>query len=70
MSTEIDEVTELAYEGGAPLTTTPTVGTSPVSPAPTFTPTVEPVRDGEVQVTVLGSGDEPPAWSADALITV
>ena len=54
MSTEIDEVTELAYEGGAPLTTTPTV---------------EPVRDGEVRVTVLGSSDEPPAWWADALIT-
>lgn len=57
MSTEINEVAELAYEGSAPLTTTPTVGTPSVSTGPTLTPTTEPVRGGEIRVTILGSGD-------------
>ena len=57
MSTEINELTELAYEGGAPLSTTPIVGTPAGSPSALFEPTAEPVRDGEIRVTVLGSGD-------------
>ncbi len=57
MTTEITELTELAYEGGAPLTTTPVVGTPSGSVTPVLTPSAEPVRDGEIRVTVLGSGD-------------
>ena len=57
MSTEINELTELAYEGGAPLSTTPIVGTPAGSPSAMFEPTAEPVRDGAIRVTVLGSGD-------------
>jgi len=53
---EINELTQLAFEGGSPLTTTAVVGTSP-SLNPVLSPTDEPVRDGEVRVTVLGSGD-------------
>jgi ribonuclease Z len=57
MSTEIDDITELAYEGGAPLTTVPVLGSPGGADGPLLTPDVEPVRDGEVRVTVLGSGD-------------
>jgi ribonuclease Z len=57
MTIEITELTELAYEGGAPLTTTPVVGAPAGSPSTTLTPVLEPVRDGEIRVTVLGSGD-------------
>lgn len=57
MIMEISELTELASEGGAPLTTTPLVGTPTQSFTPVLTPTAEPVRDGEIRVTVLGSGD-------------
>jgi ribonuclease Z len=57
MSTEITDLTELAFEGGEPLTTTPIVGTAPVTSAATVQPGLEPVRDGEIRVTVLGSGD-------------
>ena len=32
MTAEIDELTQLAYEGGEPLTTTPTVGVFPSAP--------------------------------------
>ena len=54
---EITDLTELAFEGGTPLTTTPIVGASSAALAPTVEPGVEPVRDGEIRVTVLGSGD-------------
>ena len=57
MSTEIDDLTELAYEGGAPLTTVPVLGSPGGADGPRLMPDVEPVRDGEVRVTVLGSGD-------------
>jgi len=58
MTTEITELTQLAFEGsGVPLTTTPVVG----SPAPDLALTVHPdedrVADGEMRVTILGSGD-------------
>ena len=58
MSIEINELTELAYEGGsAPLTTTPVVGT-PVAKLPTFLePGEEQVGSEEIRVTILGSGD-------------
>jgi ribonuclease Z len=56
VSTESIDATELAHEGGAPLTTTPAVGTPAESTDSSFTPSAEPVRDGEVRVTVLGSG--------------
>jgi len=55
--TEITELTELAFEGGEPLTTTPVVGTPPAAASSTLTAASEPVRDGEIRVTVLGSGD-------------
>jgi ribonuclease Z len=57
LSTQISEVTELAYEGGAPLTTTPVVGTPAGEPTAAFDPLGEPVADGALRVTVLGSGD-------------
>lgn len=57
MTVEITELTELAFEGGLPLTTTPLVGTPTGSTAPVLIPSAEPVRDGEIRVTVLGSGD-------------
>lgn len=58
MSTEISELTELAYEGSAnPLTTTPTVGTPPTDRPATVHPESEPVADGAIRVTILGSGD-------------
>jgi ribonuclease Z len=57
MVTEISELTELAYEGGEPLTTTPVVGTPSRSYASVLEPGAEPVRSGAIRVTVLGSGD-------------
>lgn len=58
MSAEITEMTELAYEGSdAPLTTTPVVGTPTREYAPTLVPDQEPIGDGEIRVTILGSGD-------------
>jgi len=54
---DITDLTELAFEGGTPLTTTPVLGTPPSALAPTLEPGVEPVRDGDIRVTVLGSGD-------------
>jgi hypothetical protein len=52
MAPEIDELTELAYEGGAPLSTTPIVGAAPGSPTgPPMSPP-----------------PPPPAWWADALL--
>jgi ribonuclease Z len=56
--TEITQMTELAYEGSAhPLTTTPVVGTAAADLAPTIRPGSEPVADGAIRVTILGSGD-------------
>jgi ribonuclease Z len=52
---------ELTYMGGTlAMTTTPVAGT-PVHPYPQmFVPLWEDLRDGEMRVTVLGSGDPPP----------
>ncbi|NTW42350.1 MAG: MBL fold metallo-hydrolase [Cellulomonadaceae bacterium] len=58
MSAEITELTTLSYEGGGrPLTATPTVGTPTRTYADVLEPGAEPVTDGEVRVTILGSGD-------------
>lgn len=57
MTAEITDLTELAFEGGVPLSTTPVVGTPSGTRATVLTPSVEPVRDGEIRVTILGSGD-------------
>lgn len=73
MTGQIDEMTELAFEGGAPLTTTPIVGTPAGAAGTRLQPRSEPVRDGEVRVTVLGSGDpfvKPSQASASLLIEV
>jgi ribonuclease Z len=52
---------ELTYLGGTTaMTTTPVVG-SPAQPYPDiYVPSKEPIRDGEMRVTVLGSGNPPP----------
>jgi ribonuclease Z len=57
MAREIDELTELAYEGGEPLSTTPVVGTPSGAPTAHLAASADRVRDGEIRVTVLGSGD-------------
>jgi ribonuclease Z len=57
VSNEISDVTELAFEGGSPLTTTQVVGTPVTGVASVLQPRLEPVKDGEIRVTVLGSGD-------------
>jgi ribonuclease Z len=57
MSAEINDLTELAYEGGVPLTTTPVIGTPPRPYADVLAPGAEPLEAGEIRVTVLGSGD-------------
>jgi ribonuclease Z len=51
----------LAYLGGTTaMTTTPVVGT-PAQPYPkVYVPSKEPIQDGEMRVTVLGSGNPPP----------
>jgi len=55
---DINDLTELAYEGsGLPLTTTPIVGTPGRAYAPLLEPGTEPVAAGEMRVTILGSGD-------------
>jgi len=53
--------TDLAYLGGTKaVATTPIVG-HPVEPyAEVYVPGAEPIRDGEIRVTVLGSGNPPP----------
>ncbi|MEZ5150057.1 guanitoxin biosynthesis MBL fold metallo-hydrolase GntH [Rhodococcus zopfii] len=73
MATEITELTELAFEGGSPLTTTPIVGSRPSADPPGSTPGAESVPDGQIRVTVLGSGDpfvKPSQASASLLIEV
>ena len=58
MTTEVDELTELAYEGSsAPLTTTPVVGSPALAYVPLLRPGAEPVGPEEIRVTILGSGD-------------
>ena len=70
MTAEITELTDLAFEGGAPLTTTPTLGTSSAGKT---TRQGDAVADGDVRVTILGSGDpfvKPSQASASLLIEV
>ena len=58
MPAEINELTELAYEGSSmPLTTTPVVGSPPRSYAERYVPGTEPLATDEIRVTILGSGD-------------
>jgi ribonuclease Z len=55
---EIDDLTELAYEGSTrPLTTTPVVGTPGVTFAGSPAPGAEEIASDEIRVTILGSGD-------------
>jgi ribonuclease Z len=72
----------LAFEGGTKaMTLTRVVGTPKREYAETYVPGEEPIEDGELRVTVLGSGNPwptraaftptqipPPAWWAEALI--
>lgn len=53
--------TDLAFLGGTKaIATTPIIG-QPAEPyADVFVPGAEPLRDGEIRVTVLGSGNPPP----------
>jgi ribonuclease Z len=57
MTTEINDVTELAYEGGQPLTLTPVVGTPGREYGSVLELGAEPVASGAIRVTILGSGD-------------
>jgi ribonuclease Z len=58
MATEINELTELAYEGsGQPLTTTPMVGTPRRMYDRVLAPGTERLAADEIRVTILGSGD-------------
>jgi ribonuclease Z len=58
MTTEINELIELAYEGsGRPLTTTPMVGMPSREYASVLAPGAEQVAADEIRVTILGSGD-------------
>jgi ribonuclease Z len=58
MTAEVDELTELAYEGsGVPLTTTPVAGTPGRVYAPLLEPGAETLASDEIRVTILGSGD-------------
>ena len=55
---EINELTELAYDGGeVALTTTPVVGTPAREYADVFVAGTEPLASDEIRVTILGSGD-------------
>jgi ribonuclease Z len=55
---EINELTELAYDGaGMPLTTSPVVGTPAREYPDRFVPGTEPLASDEIRVTILGSGD-------------
>ncbi len=58
--------TDLAYLGGTKaVATTPIIGQPSQSYAEVYVPGEEPLRDGEIRVTVLGSGN-PPATRAQA----
>jgi len=51
----------LTYLGGTTaMTTTPVVGTPAQSNPAIYVPREEPIQDGEMRVTVLGSGNPPP----------
>jgi ribonuclease Z len=53
-----EKVGELTHRGSVtPLSTTPVVGMPARTYAPTFVPEAEPLADGEIRVTILGSGD-------------
>jgi len=55
---EINELTELAYDGGeVALTTTPVVGTPAREYADVYVAGTEPLASDEIRVTILGSGD-------------
>jgi hypothetical protein len=66
MSTEINDLTALAFEGGGPLTTTPVVGSPQADYTPTLAPGVEPVAPGTIRVTIRGSGDPFELWARPA----
>jgi ribonuclease Z len=74
MPVEINEMTALASEGGSEaLTTTPVLGSPGMTLASVLTPGTEPVADGELRVTILGSGDpfvRPSQASASVLVEV
>ena len=58
MASEINELTELAYEGaGSPLSISPVVGTPARPYADLFVPGAELLASDEIRVTILGSGD-------------
>lgn len=58
MADEINELTELAYDGsGMPLTISPVVGTPARPYAELFVPGSETIASDEIRVTILGSGD-------------
>jgi ribonuclease Z len=58
MANEINELTELAYDGsGLPLSISPVVGTPARPYADLFVPGTELVASDEIRVTILGSGD-------------
>jgi ribonuclease Z len=58
MTSEVNELTELAYEGSTqPLTTTAVVGRPERKYAAVLEPRAEPLSAGEIRVTILGSGD-------------
>jgi ribonuclease Z len=58
MANEINELTELAYEGsGMPLTTSPVLGTPAGPYADVLAPQTELLSPDEIRVTILGSGD-------------
>ncbi|MCU0297758.1 MAG: MBL fold metallo-hydrolase, partial [Candidatus Nanopelagicales bacterium] len=58
--------TDLAYLGGTKaVATTPIIGQPSQPYAEVYVPGEEPLRDGEIRVTVLGSGN-PPATRAQA----
>jgi ribonuclease Z len=55
---EINELTELAHDGGKmALTTTPVVGTPAREYADVYVAGTEPLASDEIRVTILGSGD-------------
>lgn len=55
---ELKNIPPLAYMGGTQaLTATPIVGTPQREYADTFVPGQEPLENGELRVTVLGSGN-------------
>ena len=58
MTSEVNRPSGIAHDGGgAPLSTSPVVGTPARPYAPVFEPGTEPLASGEMRVTVLGSGD-------------